>query len=237
VERGVTRASRITKRVQVASLALLAAILFFWPFFGSLSSLLDTEQIIGILAGVMAAVVMYFDDRISQVIRGPSGVISHGELGECVDEAFKGRKHVKRLRVMATSSEVIEALIASRSTDVGQCDLLLRRYPDSPSSYNRRVDYVIQEWRSLERGGRIGTVNIARYDSVPSEYQIIVDNDAIIFGAYAYSPHEPAEADFLPPSLMHNVSSEAGALIGRFIDAFDANHAAWAAKKDGATTP
>lgn len=236
----MTRGSRIAKRLEVSALAVLAAILFFWPFFEPITSLLETPQIVGILAGVMAGVVLYFDDRISQVIRGPSGVISDGTLGECLDEAFRGSKRVEHLRVMATSSEMIEPLIESRGIRVGRCDLLLRRYPDAPKSHNERVEYMVREWRALGTAGRIDTVDVAFYDSVPSEYQVIVDDDAIIFGAYVYNPQQPAEADVRPPSLMHNVSPEAGALIGRFIAAFDANRAAWKAAaqaKGGAPAP
>jgi hypothetical protein len=223
----VTRGSRITKYVQVVTLVLLGAILFFWPFFDALAPTLDFMKIAGIITAVLAAVVLYFDDRISQIIRGPSGVISHGNLGECVDQALKGRKNVGHLRVMATSSEVVEALIASRGTTIGRCDLLLRLYPDGPKSYNARVDFAIDEWNSLVASGHLRELNIARYDSVPTEYQVIFDDDAIIFGGYVYRPHEPAEAHFSAPSLVHNVSPEARDLIQRFSHAFDANHAAW----------
>ena len=233
----MTRGSRITKHVQVASLVLLGAILFFWPFFDPLSSLLETAQIVGIVTAVMGAVVLYFDDRISQMIRGPSGVISHGTLAECMDEALKGRKDLRRLRVLATSSEVIEALIASRGIRIRRCDLLLRRYPEGPNSYNARVDYAIKEWDSLQRSGQIDSLSVARYDAIPSEYQVIIDDEAIIFGAYVYTPDDDAQADFRPPSLVHNVSPEAAALIGRFADAFDANHAVWSAAGHQAATP
>jgi hypothetical protein len=128
---------------------------------------------------------------------------------------------------MATSSEVIEAMLAARGTTIEQCDLLLRRYPTGPNSYNQRVDYAIAEWQALKASGAIQQLAIARYEFVPSEYQVIVDDKAVIFGAYVYRPDEPAEADFSPPSLVHNVSAEASALIRRFIEAFDSNHAAW----------
>jgi hypothetical protein len=233
----LTRASTITKYVQVITLVIIGGVLFFWSFF---DSLLDFTKVVGIITAVMGAVVLYFDDRISQIIRGPSGVIVHGTLNECITEALGGKDYVKEMRIMATSSEVFQVLIRDCGIRIGTCRLLLRQYPDGPTSYNRRVGDVIHEWEGLKRSGRIQDLDIVRYDSVPFEYQVIVDDRSVVFGAYAYSPSEPVQADFREPNLVHNVSSEASALIARFTKAYDANHATWkagAAPSDHAASP
>jgi hypothetical protein len=222
----LTRAGRITKYVQVVTLVLLGGVLFFWSFF---DSLLDFTKVAGIITAVMGAIVLYFDERFMQVIRGPSGVITHGTLGHCMDVVLKKHTYVHDMRIMATSSEVIENLIAGHGTRIGTCHLLLRRYPDGPESYNRQVAHTIAEWKGLKSSGHVGELDVALYESVPSEYQVILDDNAVIFGAYAYRPEEEAQAHFMSPSLVLNTSSEASALIALFKEAYDANHATWSA--------
>jgi hypothetical protein len=223
----LTRASKITKYVQVATLLGLALILFFWPFIDALAPALDATKIAGIVTAVIAGMVLYFDDRISQIIRGPEGIITHGTLAECMDEAFRGRRYISHLRIMATSSEVIEAMIGSRNVKIGRCDLLLRRYPDGSNSYNNRVDYAIAEWRELGSTGRIENLVIGRYETIPSEYIVIVDEKAMIMGSYQYQPTSASQAEFLSPTLVLAASSEARDMIKRRAEAFDANLAAW----------
>jgi hypothetical protein len=223
----MSRAAKISKYVQLISLAALAIVLLFWPFFEALAPSLNLKQIASIMMAVLAGAYLYFDDRLSDIIRGPRDTVSNGKMSECVDRALRSHRHVKHLRVYALSSETIQPIIEDSEIHIDKCTLLLRAYPEEgrpgAASYNRRIEERIREWEQMKAKGFIKELEVSRFEAEPTVYVVIFDDRAMMIGNYYICDHVPSGTEYLQPTLILGLSVEGQQMIRKSVNAFDLN--------------
>jgi hypothetical protein len=149
-------------------------------------------------------------------------VVQMGTLADAFAGATRTRKHIEHLRVYAASSQQVFSFVRNSTLRVDRCSLLIRGFPPKQDSqFARQVRGVADEWRKLAASGRIGELEILAYDYFPTNYEILIDSEALIFGLFDYDPNEFSGVKLRSANLVEDSSAASRDLIVEFRDRFD----------------
>jgi hypothetical protein len=149
-------------------------------------------------------------------------VLQMGTLADAFMEATGARKHIEHLRVYAASSQQVFSFVSNSTLRVDRCSLLIRGFPAKhDSTFARQVRGLAEEWRKLADSGRIGVLEILAYDYFPTDYEILIDSEALIFGLFDYDPGEFSNVKLRTANLIEDSSAASRDLIVEFRDRFD----------------
>jgi len=151
----------VLRKLGYLSLLLLVGVMVAWPYAEPKLGHLDKVTLIGILAGVLAGFIAYFDGQLNAILA--SGIeINHLSLGDAIKEVI-GANHwrVKRLRIRALTTEVILPIFRDLTCTIDECTILLHRFHESgpvthAAGLNARVGDIVECWKALETSKKIG---------------------------------------------------------------------------------
>ena len=145
-----------------------------------------------------------------------------GTLTDAFAGATQTRKHIDHLRVYAASSQQVFTFVSNSTLSVDRCSLLIRGFPPKHESvFARQVRGLADEWRKLAATGRIRELEILAYDYFPTDYEIVIDSEALIFGLFEYDPNEFSGVRLRAATLVEDSSADGRDLIVEFRDRFD----------------
>lgn len=145
-----------------------------------------------------------------------------GSLAAAFDRALSGRDRIGHLRVYAISSQQIFGFISNSTVTVDRCSLLIQGFPlDDKSDFAHQVRLNAHDWRKLAKAGRIRDLEIHSYDYFPTDYEVLIDSDALIFGLFDYDPDGYSKVSLRAATLFEGTTPDAEKLILEFRDRFD----------------
>lgn len=214
------------------TLSVLVIFMVLWPFIQEYFGKIDKMSIVGVVVGVVAAFIGYFDQKLNSILEAKQSIRNTG-IGDAVREAIKVRgAHVKEMRLAALTGETMLPVIKDVPCYIEKCYLMLHRYEESgPVAHyddvNRHVVSLIGRWESLVHTGRIGTLEIAYYTQFPTEFIMLFD-DAVMINGLFYAPGDtPSGAEFLEPAVIINTGIESSKWIAKNIRRFDSAFNYW----------
>lgn len=113
------------------------------------------------------------------------------------------RRKVKRIgtyRVFAASSKDIYTFTRFHEFALGQCKLLVRGFQSDDARRAEAASHgrqVVADWRSLARAGHVEELTIRSYDFLPTEFQVIIDEEFMLLGLYQSDPTDYRELKVL----------------------------------------
>jgi hypothetical protein len=217
---------RVAKYTQIGLLVLVVIVLTSWPFVETLIPGLRLETILGITIAALGWFFLYIDSKLNTAIRGPSHVITHMSLAESLNSLSQKYPLVKHMRIYALSTgHIYPIFAASTNINLEKCTILLKGFQGDELNnsnirqYYNQTKFLINLWEKSKAGGRIGSLDIKFYFSLPTEYYVIFDNKAIIIGWY--SPTMDQWCDVEDPIVVYASSQEGATLINNFIERFN----------------
>jgi hypothetical protein len=143
-------------------------------------------------------------------------------------EGFKQQmslgSRIAKLRVFAISSQQILSFMQFERMQVGECKLLLRAFDPKDQNhkeFSNQIALVVRDWNRLASDGKIGHLQIRSYDFLPTEYQVIFDDQTMLAGLYHSEPSDYSEVRVQPPFLVDGSTTDGKAVIDVYRDRFD----------------
>ena len=201
----------------------------FWEFFSGVIPNLEIHILLTILIGILLSSEIFITLSLEKIQKKISTfenneLIEMEDLNPALMNALKGRKKIKKLRIYALSTTVIQPIIrSSLDCKIDECIILMRSLNDN--TYNKlfsgTVKSLITMWDELKDDGRIGSVEKYYYDDLPSEYNIIIDDELLIIGNYVFTNSDRANVTINKVFTINNHRSMGQEVINRYIYRFD----------------
>jgi hypothetical protein len=229
----IVAARKVEKVAQFILLMVVAGTLLLWPYVETYFSSLSIQQLLGVLVGVFASSFLYFDSRLSEIQSSEILGFEHLNLIQAVNDTTKRLPYVRRMRVYALSSGMIQPLVASSKLEIDECTVLVRGFTDeelkidSYRNYNSHIEDMIREWEKLRQRGRIKTLTVKRFFFAPTEYHIIFDESYLILGLLKPDPGSWSTVAVEEPVLVRNVNQITDSLVRKYISRFEHMAAHW----------
>lgn len=219
------------------TLISLVLIMIMWPFFQDYLGKIDKMSILGVVVGIIAAFIGYFDEKISAILELEKN-IKNMSIGSAVREAIKIRgTHIKELRLRALTGETMLPILKDVPCYIEKCYLMLHEYDKfGPISdcdeLNRHVQLLLRRWQALVHAGKIGTLEVAYYKQFPGDFVMLFDDEVMVNGLFSSPDGTPAGAEFFEPVVVINTGVETGKWIYKHIKCFDIAFLYWKHSKE-----
>jgi hypothetical protein len=186
-----------------------------WRLFGLQTSVESLEE--GVSARVSA-----LEETHRSYLDATTPAFRTGSLAEAFDRALHGRDRIGHLRIYAISSQQIFSFISNSMLIVDRCSLLIQGFPDDDrSDFAHQVRLVARDWHKLASTGRVRELEIHAYDYFPTDYEVLIDSDFLIFGLFDYDPDDYSKVGLRAATVIDGSSPDAESLIIEFRDRFD----------------
>lgn len=150
--------------------------------------------------------------------------IIHGPLTELFGIIEKRSPLIGHLRIYANASTNIQPVFANSRLSATKCEIILREPksedPDS-TSFLQHLGHMLKEWDELRKAGRIGDFECRRSRMVPTEWQVIFDDNSIICGLNVPDGNDWLGIDIVEPFLIDDSSSQGKSVIEKYVTRFD----------------
>jgi hypothetical protein len=146
------------------------------------------------------------------------------DLTQSITKSLEGRKRIKSMRIYALSTTIIQPVIrGALNCQVDKCNLLVRSLNNKEYNQNfgNAVKALMKMWDDMKTDNKIRELNKAYFDDLPSEYNIIIDNELLIIGNYSFTD---IDASHVTIDKVFSVSNERKAgqeIINAYIRRFD----------------
>lgn len=150
--------------------------------------------------------------------------IACSNLNDAITNAIKDRNTIQTLRVFAQSTTIIQPIIRSSiKCRINDCRLMLRSLndPEYQKIFSNHVHALIQMWKDMVTEGKIGELSICYYDDLPSEYNIIINDDTLIIGNYILTEHDRTHITIDRVFTVNNDSTDGKEVISSYISRFE----------------
>ena len=199
---------KITRVLTKIATFLLAIIIFFFDIIKDLFPWLTIEQLFGAaIALFISLFIMVFADM--KAIRLDLNCIEDKTLSESIAFVFKEKRHINKLCVFASTTGKIVPIIAANNPDIDDCYVLIRRITgtnEEEQLFNLRMNSFVNDWKELQKSGKIKKLHVKSYDFFPINYSIIVDNSFVIYGLLNSDSTSQTKVSFANPSIFNNKS-------------------------------
>lgn len=142
-------------------------------------------------------------------------------LGDAFRRAAQYTPKVKHLRIYAITSAQMVSFFEHSGITAEACSVLVNKAPANRPLMAGQIEAAIQGWRALVDNGRIGSVEIRKYDFFPTEYEAIFDSTFLIFGLFQPSETQTSGARVRHPIAVNSQSLPGARIISEFAERFD----------------
>jgi hypothetical protein len=227
-------------RVAFAYLPLLALVpvLLVGSFYPDLFTHVPLAALVALMAVSFLAVAAHVDTKLTDVndrlstlehtqralVEESTPVLRVVSLGEGFELLRTRIGRVNEMRVFAASSKDIFSFTSFHSFQIQKCHLLVRGFePDDLAHHQASIHthQVISDWRKLQAEGRVGELMVRSYDFLPTEFQVILDNDFMLAGLYSSDPTDYREVTVLDAVLIDGKSAAGEEMILEYTRRFD----------------
>lgn len=151
-------------------------------------------------------------------------VVSNGSLSHGFALLKSRVSRVGTLRVFAASSKDIFTFTSFHGFTIDHLHLLIRGFDpvnQAQSEAAVHVRQMVREWQSLQKTPRLNEMVLRSYDFLPTEFQIIADDEFMITGLYASDPTDYREVRVLEAAFVDGTTDAGREMIRRYIERFD----------------
>ena len=162
--------------------------------------------------------------------------IRHSSLGDAFADLAQQQRRWGDIRILAISSAQILSFFRFHNFYADKCTLLLRGFPEGDSGnadFANQIKLVVQDWRGLVKSGRLRELEVATYDFLPTEYNVIFGDDLLFAGLYEPDPEDYSGVRVRGVGLIRGSTLEGRAVIGDYTERFDAFYASCTTGKHG----
>ena len=208
---------------------ILVAISVFWNFFTEIFPEITLQMLFAILIGTLIASEISITSTLSKIQKSLSvfhdnELIYQSDLNTALVSGLKGRKHINKLRIYALSTTIINPIVrSSLECQIDECDLLVRSLNDE--EYNNYFDHhvfaMMRMWDDMSTDGKIIHIKKGFFDDLPSEYNIIVDDEILIIGNYIFTDADRSHVTIDKVFTVNNKRSDGKKIIESYISRFD----------------
>jgi hypothetical protein len=194
-------------------LIFVAVVAIMWGVFDAwIPKQADLPRVLGFILGLLVAMTVHTwsrYDRVSATLErvtrdlerlsttstrlaeGVDRQFTQMSFADALGHAFKVCPEVRELKIYALSTELIQIYLFAQPFRIALCTIQLWQPPaDERWSYlSTRIDAIIKQWKDgRQNRGSIDSVEIRRFSQRPTEYLMIFDDTAVIWGAYHPEP-------------------------------------------------
>jgi len=108
---------------------------------------------------------------------------------------------------------------------IDKCILLLRGFKDGDAEhaeFESQIILAVRDWQRLAKDGKISQLLIRSYDFLPTEYQVIFDDRAMLLGSYESDPTDYSEVKVRQPFYIDGANMDGRSMINDYRERFDA---------------
>lgn len=207
----------------------LVAISIFWNFFTEIFPEITMQMLFAILIGTLIASEINITSTLSKIQKSLSvfhdnELVYQSDLNTALVLGLKGRKHISKLRIFALSTTIINPIVrSSLECPIDECDLLVRNLNDE--EYNNYFDHhvfaMMRMWDDMSADGKIMRIRKSFFDDLPSEYNIIIDDDILIIGNYIFTDADRSHVTIDKVFTVNSKRSEGKKIIESYISRYD----------------
>jgi hypothetical protein len=225
----------------------LAAVLTLSILWGALDAWFpkqaDLSRVLGFILGLMAIVTAYTWIRHQAVQRSLDALRDQitvltaqtcrlsdsldaqlGPLGfkQAFELVANRHPNLGRVRIRAITSQIIQQEVFNHDFTINRCDVMVYQTgKDSPGRLEANIQSVLNDWRDRYARKNIGSLNIRRDPNIPREYEVIFDNQVVLWGMYITDPGDPTGVRSSKATFISAASAENQEVISNFIERFD----------------
>lgn len=208
---------------------ILVGISIFWNFFTEIFPEITIQMLFAILIGTLIASEINITSTLSKIQKSLSvfhdnELVYQSDLNTALVSALKGRRHIGKLRIFALSTTIINPIVrASLECQIAECDLLVRTLNDEEYNnfFGQHVFAMMKMWDDMVADGKIKQIKKSFFDDLPSEYNIIVDDDVLIIGNYVFTDVDRSHVTIDKVFTVNNKRSEGKKIIESYVSRFD----------------
>lgn len=191
-----------------------------------------TKVIAGLAVAIITGSATWFYKRKFSVKYRHN--IKHGDLNELLAIIKKEYSDIKSLKVLANVTNIFLPAFQSSKLEVVEVQLLLRKpkenFQDSEEDYKNYFGTIINDWRKLEKNGRIKRLEIKYFDFLTPDWQVIIDDKFIILGLNVPQQDDWKKFEVLETILIAGDSKSGKLLIEKYSDRFDRFYSEYGSK-------
>ena len=219
-------------------LVVAVPVLLVGTFYDALFEDVPLAALIAVMAVAFLGIAAHLDilltgafDRLGALERSQRAfldeaipVITVVSLGQGFELLRQKVKRVGDYRVFAASSKDIYTFTRFHEFTLGRCRLLVRGFEKDDTVRTEAAVHVRQmvaEWRSLRSAGSIDELTVRSYDFLPTEFQVIADEDFMIAGLYASDPSDYRELRVLNAVFVDGTTPAGREMILEYAARFD----------------
>jgi len=146
------------------------------------------------------------------------------QLGEAFSVIAKTSPRVEHLRIFAISSLQILSFFKFNDIRADKCQILLRGFEENDTDHQdflNQIKLICSDWQYLHKTNRILELEIRHYDFLPTEYEVIFDNEYLIFGLYDSDPTDYSGVSVRNPVLVDSKTDAGRIMVSEFANRFD----------------
>lgn len=87
--------------------------------------------------------------------------------------------------------------------------------------FANQIELVVEDWRALERRGRIKSFELAFHEFQPTEYQVVFDGRSLVTGLYDWEPEDYSGVGVRKVMVFDSGSDSGKAVIDEYTERFD----------------
>lgn len=151
-------------------------------------------------------------------------VLISTDLNSALTNALAKAQKPISMKIYALSTTLIHSIVrCAKNCKFSNCRLLIRNLkdPEYNALFSGHVTVLNDLWRMMERDGVIDNLEICYYDSLPSEYNVILNDEMVIIGDYIFTDVDRSHVSIDNVMVISNTSSTGREIIANYTNRFD----------------
>ena len=204
---------KIIRYAQPLLIIILGIILFFWSRLSPILSL-EIKTFLGITLALFGTIIFYFDNILNKILNMPK-IFENANLGDCIKNGYQYVNDIRKIRIFALSTYMIQSIFKDLKIKTLKCSIIV--YDND--SLNQ---IPINQWIHYKNDGYINDIDIYKYSYYPTEYYVIFDNKALVYGHYLIKDDRFPNCDVQEAFFINDLLDQGKHLIEKYIEVFDA---------------
>ncbi len=148
-------------------------------------------------------------------------IINQSSIPALVIQAIKDRPSIKSLKIRAHSTTVIYNAFEDylKRHNVEECELILRKFEKSDDANNDEQKIIYRNMANWNSQSRIKDLTIYETTESQTEYQIIINDEILIFGIYFPDSNQPSKIGY--KNVLYITKQEKPEIVDEFIERFN----------------
>jgi hypothetical protein len=220
---------KIGNIINIIIYSILILLLMFWNIFVGFIKI-SSESLFATAIGVFLFTEIGVIRELNKINDKLSGfanneIVSSDDLNTALISAIKSKRVINHMRIFALSTNVIQPIVRSSlnsKTIIRKCSMLIRNLNDEEyeKNFGNEVISIINRWQNM-KGRSISKFEITFFDTLPSDFNIIIDDDIAIIGNYIFTANDKSNITIDRVISVSNSRESGKDVIHSYIERFD----------------